>query len=330
MPILVSDLRWYGSASMPDSDTPTAIGGAMDASKVFEFVDLNADGTVQAVSSAVGDTTQTVTVHYRNAAGTLTSEVKTLTGQTPVAFIATMRTLMKALKSATCAGDVAVEASTAERTGTAQGAGGETNTIQLDASASGTDGYYNGMAIRITGGAGINQIARIISYKGSTKTAWVSKVWGTAVDATSVFRISRGMVFEKSPTETMEVRRIFYDAAADDPLGSTRNYYEKVFIKNTHGTLTLSAAQVIESSDPSGKVTFGVAATLDDTGTNGVGNNRQVAPSGITFDSATKNMTGSALGAGLAQGVWLKLTLAPGDLATKTTYVPQASGSSPS
>lgn len=331
MAILVSDLRWYGSATMPDSDTPTAIGGAIDTSRIFEFADLVVNGGVQCVSSApTGDTTQSVTVSYRDTAGVLQSEAKTLNGQTPVTYVATMRTLMKAIKSASTTGDVAVEAQTAERTGTAQGDGGATNAIQLDASANGTDGYYNGMVVRITGGAGAGQIARIIAYQGSTKIAWVNTVWGTAIDGTSVFRIARGVVFEKSPAETMEVRRIFYDVAADEPLGSTRTFYEKVFIKNTHGSLTLSAAKVIESSDPSGKVTFGLATALNDSGTNGAGNNRTVAPTGFSFDNTDKDMVGTTLPAASAQGVWLKLTLSPGDLATKTTYVPKATGSSPS
>lgn len=327
MAILLSELKWYGSAVMPDDDTILGIGGAIALTRKFEFADLTVDGLVQAVSSNSGDTTQTVTAHYRNIAGTLLNEVKTLTGLTPVAFAATMRTLMKAIKSATTVGDVAVEAQTAERSNTAQGAGGGTDTIQLDGGASAVNDFYSGMVIRITSGGGANQIAQIIHYVGATKIATVGKPWGSAVGATSVFRISRGMVFEKTPSEILEVRRIFYDVAADDDLGTTRTFYEKFFVKNTHGSLSLTSAKEIEGGDPSGKVTFGVAATLGDTGTNGGANNRQVAPAGMTFDSADKAMAASGvLGAGAAQGVWIKLTLAPGDAAAKSYYIPTAQG----
>jgi hypothetical protein len=326
MSMLPSDLHFYGSAVMADDDSVLAIGGVIDLTRGFTFADMNVDGGVQVVSSNAGDTTQSVTVYYKNSAGAILNEIKALVGQTPQTLAATMRTLMKAIKSATCAGDVAVEAQTAERSNTAQGAGGGTDTIQLDAGASAVDRFYVGMVIRTTGGAGPNQVRKIIDYRGSDKLAVVNRPWDVAVTATTTFRIARGMVFEKSPSEILEVRRAHYDVAADDLLGITRKYYEKVFLKNTHGSLSLLSAQVIELSDPTAKMAFGVAASLDDSGTNGGSNNRLVAPSAITFDSATKNVIGGTLAAGQAQGVWLEFTRSPGDAALKSTYLPKGSG----
>jgi hypothetical protein len=313
---------------MPDDDSILGIGGAIDLTRAFTFADLTVDGGVQVVSSSAADTTQSITVYYKNVAGAILNEVEPLTGQTPATLAATMRTLMKAIKSATCAGDVAVEAQTAERSNTAQGAGGGTDTIQLDAGASAVDRFYIGMVIRTTGGAGPNQIRHIIDYRGSDKLAVVNRPWDVAVTATTTFRIAVGMVFEKSPSEITEVRRAHYNVAADDLLGSTRKYYEKIFFKNTHGSLSLATATILELSDPTTKMAFGVAASLDDTGTNGGGNNRQVAPSGITFDSATKNIIGGTLAAGVAQGVWLEFTRLAGDAALKSNYLPQGTGSS--
>lgn len=315
---------------MPDDDGVEEIGGAIDLSRKFEFADLLVNGLVQAVSSNSGDTTQTITVHYKNIASLLASEVKTLTGLTPVAFAATMKSLMKAIKSATTVGDVAVEAQTAERTGTAQGAGTGTNTIQFDTGASAVDGFYTGMVCRITGGAGAGQIRRIINYTGLGKEAIVDRAWAVAIDGTSVFRISRGMVFEKAPHEAFEVRTIHYNARSDDAAGNQLQYFEKVFIKNTHPTETLSVALLLEASNPSGNMAFGLAASLNDAGTNGVGNNRQAFTDPPTFDNANKEIVeGGFLAPGDAQGVWWRLTLDPGEVGQKSDYSLQITGEGP-
>ena len=150
--------------------------------------------------------------------------------------------------------------------------------------------------------------------------------WAVVPDATSVYRLSQGMVFEKSlgSAEVNEVRRPFYNVSSDVAGGSTRNFYEKVFFKNIHATLALTAATIAELADPSGKVSFGLPSTLDDTGTS---TTRIVAPAAITFDSATKNVANSQNHtAGAAQGLWLNLTLLAGDAAQKTSYTLQESG----
>ncbi len=62
MPIVATDIVAYGSASMPDDDTPTAIGGAKDTTTKVVFTDISADDTVEILSSSASDTTQTVTM----------------------------------------------------------------------------------------------------------------------------------------------------------------------------------------------------------------------------------------------------------------------------
>lgn len=315
MPILLRELKLYGSAVMPDTDTPTAIGGAIDTTKRVSFTDVN--GTIQCISDAAGDTTQTVTVTYRDSAGIKQSEVKTLNGLTVVLFVATMERLLKALKSATTTGRIAVEAQTAERTGTLQ-AGGSADSATLDAGASAVDDFFRGMILRVTGGTGSGQIREIIVYAGATKIATVNEAWAVIPDATSTFRVSKGFFFDKNPSEVLEVRRPFFEAAANGVGGAAKTYFEKVFFKNTTPSLALTSAAVKKQADPSGFNDFGLAATLNDTGTNGA-NNRQVAPSGITFDSLDKNVATGSLTFGDTQGVWLRLSLAAGAAAQKTS-----------
>ncbi len=320
MSITLADLKIYGSATMPDDDTGLNIGGAISLVKTVQFTDLS--GTVQAVSSTSSDTTQTMTVSYRDGAGAIQTAALALTGVTPATNAAIMERLLKAIKDLSTAGDVGVEAQTAERTNTATA--GATTTITLDAGASAVDSAYNGMVIRLTGGSGVEQIRQIIAYNGTSKVATVNRAWDVTPSATSTFRIAKGFYFEKTPSEITEVRRPFYDASADATVAKT--YYEKVFMKNAQGLLTLSSSTVKEAADPSGKITFGLAATKDDAGGNGAGNSRQVAPGAITFDDADKTVPTGVLGSNEAIGVWLKLSLGGGDIAQNTSYTLRLSG----
>lgn len=252
MSILSSELKFYGSNVMPDDDSTNNIGGAIATTKKIEFTQMTANSALEVVSSAAGDTTQTVTVTGRKADGTIsTAGPVTLNGTTAVSLGATVfERILKVVLSASTAGTVTVRNS----------------------------------------GAG---------------TAWCTLEPGIT-----------------------ELRVPFYNAVADATGGSAKTYYEKVFVKNTNGSLALTAAQIIEQADPSGKITFAVAGTLDDSGTNGAGNNRQVAPSGLTFDSAAKSVATGDLSSGSAQGVWLKLSLAAGDAAAKSSYTLRVSGNS--
>lgn len=319
MSVKQSDIKLYGSASMPDDDVPVDIGGAIDKTRKLSFTDMAVTGSAEIVSSDVGDTTQSITLTFRDAAGVLSSEAKTLSGLTPVAYVATIERFLKAIKSLTTIGDIALMASTAERTGTAQA--GAAETITLDAGASAVDGFYNGMVIRLTSGTGANQIRSIIRYVGATKVATVSRDYSTPPDATSVFRIAVGMVFDDLPVEIFEVRRPFFDSAADPPGGSTKTYYDKGFFENEHATLALTSAVIVEDDDPAGVVAFDIETVLDGSTTNGGGNNRQVAPGGFVFDSANKNVANSqSHTAGAAQGIWFELTLVAGAAALNVVY----------
>lgn len=248
MPVAASDIRYYGCANHQETDSGTQ-GGAINTSVKVEFDDITPTGVIEMVSSNAGDTTQTVQITGRTAAGVLTQETKTLNGTTAVDFATSWERIIKVVKSGTTAGTI---------------------TLRKD---------------------------------------------GAAGDL---------VIMDKTPHEILTVRRPFYDVSADASGGSTRNFYEKIFAKNGHATLALTNAVVTEQSDPSGKITFGLPATLDDSGTS---TNRITAPASITFDSAAKNVANSQnLTAGAAQGIWLNLTLNAGDAATKTTYTSRVSG----
>ncbi len=125
----------------------------------------------------------------------------------------------------------------------------------------------------------------------------------------------------------LEIRRLFYDASSDIAGGSTRNFYEKIFIRNNHSTLALNSAVIKEQADPSGFITFDLEDAKDDN--NSVAN-RLSAPAGMlgSFTNADKNVPTTSLGPGESIGVWLKLTLAAGESAAKNTYTIRITGTS--
>jgi hypothetical protein len=251
MSITANELIVYGSANMADGDTTTNIGGAIDATIRVVFTDISATDTVEILSSNAGDTTQTVTVYGRNAAGELINEAETLAGTAVQTTTATFERILKIVMSATATGTVTVRKQS---------------------------------------------------------------------DDVTIATLEPGVT---------EIRRPFYNAAADAAGGSARDYYEKVFFKNTNGSLTLTSAVISEQADPSGFITFDLESTLNGTDTNGTGNTRQTvgALTGYTFDNNNKNVAnGQNLTSGSQQGVWLKLSLSAGTAADNTTWTGRIAG----
>lgn len=248
MPIVATDIVAYGSASMPDDDTPTGIGGAKDTSKKVVFDDISANDTVEILSDNAGDTTQTVTVFGRNTAGEIVSEAETLSGTTPQTTTQSFERILKITMSATATGTVTVRKQS---------------------------------------------------------------------DDVTIATLEPGID---------EVRRPFYNAAAEASGGSQRDYYEKIFMQNDNGTLTLTQATIEEFADPSTNIDFALESSLDGTDTNGAGN-RQTHTGGYTFDSTTKNVANSQnLTAGSAQGVWVRLRLPAGEASDNTTFTLRVNG----
>jgi hypothetical protein len=182
-----------------------------------------------------------------------------------------------------------------------------------------------GQIIRILTSTGANQLRQIIATSGyGTDVVAVNRDW-TAVPAnTSTYDIYQGMLFALSPNLIKAITRCFATAAADTPTGSTRTFYEKVFVVNNNTATALTSAQIeIASDTPSlpGSALLDISLTtaLNDTTTIA---NRQTAP-GSTGSFITQPAFVSVPGAGNlpsgavsnsagAQGVWLRLTLPAG------------------
>jgi len=127
------------------------------------------------------------------------------------------------------------------------------------------------------------------------------------------------------------VTKPFYNVSSDASGGSSRTYWEKFFIKNTHGTLSLLSAMLSESSDGTegggANVEFAICDAVNDSTTS---TNRVTAPAaGVgTFNDTTKAVSGTNLAAGDAIGVFIRLTLPAGTASTNTTFVMNVAGSS--
>lgn len=107
---------------------------------------------------------------------------------------------------------------------------------------------------------------------------------------------------------------------------AAEDWYLKVFLKNTHGSDSLNTATVKLFADPASRVTFAVAASVDDTGSV---SNRLTDP-GLTFTADDKAVPGGGvLAAGEAIGVWLKFTLPQGDGEHDTTVTLSLEGTFP-
>lgn len=250
MSITSSELKFYGSANMPEDDVSTS-GGAIDTTVSVIFTDIAATDNVTVISDDVGDT-MNITVTGRLATGVIDDDIIALNGTTRVSGVKNFERILKIVLASTATGTI---------------------TVTRDNSP---------------------------TY-------------------TSIATLDPGV---------LEARRLFYDSAAEASGGSSRDYYEKFFIKNTNSTLSLTNAVISEYADPGANIIFDLEDAVNDT--NSVSDRLDVAPSGMlgTFTSADKTVPGTALAAGSSIGVWLKLTLAAGTAAAKNTYTVRITGQS--
>lgn len=95
MPVTASDIVVYGSQVMPEDDTTTQIGGAIDLTTLITFTDIDAAGTIEVRSTNDSDNTQQLTVTGRSSGGSILTETVTLNGITTVPLSNTYERLMK-------------------------------------------------------------------------------------------------------------------------------------------------------------------------------------------------------------------------------------------
>lgn len=106
-PIAASDLIPLGSLNRPENDVDTG-GGAKDVDHRPSPMTLAAADVLEILSDNAADTTQTVTITGRNAAGGIISDVQTLNGTTPVTMTGTFERVLKVVMSADAVGIVTV------------------------------------------------------------------------------------------------------------------------------------------------------------------------------------------------------------------------------
>lgn len=330
MSVLLSDIKIYAAAVNPEDDSVTAIGGAIDLTKKFDFTDFS--GNSKGVSDNSGDTTQVLTLTYRDSAGAIQSTTIALNGVTEVTNATSISRALKAHKSATCAGSVVLVSQSAEFSDTLASLGAAADEAVLGGTPSGVDGFYNGMVFKATGGTGSGKLVEIINYVGGSKTVTFSKSVAALFDATTTFNIYKGFFFDKAPSEILDIVRMDYDSVANPAGGAEKDFYQKLFFKHTDVSasgLTLTTCKVVLSSNPGSRVKTAITTAINDTGTNGGGNNRQVAPSsGVgSFDTSDKTVPGGALLAPTDKvGVWMELVDAGGAAALNTTWTPNFQG----
>lgn len=148
-----------------------------------------------------------------------------------------------------------------------------------------------------------------------------------AVGTVTVRLAGGGATFGTIPAGERGFVRLFRKAASEP---SPASRYEKLFIKNTHATLSLLSASVVETADPDSKMSFTLASAVDDI--NSVAN-RKTAPGAAiiepdSFDDAEKSVPGGTLAAGSAIGVWVKQTLDALDSPLESSFTLKIAGES--
>jgi hypothetical protein len=244
MSITAAELIVFGSANRPVDDTSTS-GGAIDATSRPTFAQIAATDNIEVLSSAAGDTTQTVTLTGRNAAGEYVSDVLSLNGVAVITSTVVFERLLKARLSATCAGNITVRRAT-----------------------------------------------------GDT-------LLGTIIIGEREFYAN----FIKSASDTGAVSR-----------------YEKVFAKNTNGSLTLNDADITLTADPDSRIKIALEASKG--GSSSIAN--RLATTGLSFsdDNVVLSVPTGLLATTENIGIWIEQALLSADAAFKSSYTLRIRGTS--
>lgn len=318
------------------SDTTGTTGGAPTFSTKVGFADVTSAVIPKVVSSSASDTATTLAISSLTSAGVLQSETVTLTGTTAAAGSLTAARLMKGIQGGTTAvGDIAIlgnELITAHtmQAGTANGC-----TLQSGDGAS----VAIGDIIQVTNNtpSGVQfQLRSIIAVSGDVVV--VNRAWGTNPSSATTYNAWTGMLFDLSPNQITQVRRIFYGAYAQALGGSTNTWYEKIFASNDNTSTALTAAAILKEIDPvglysgGGSLNFSLCNALDDTSTittnlnpgtppsSNTAYSSGAAPQSINVPSPQNLVDGAAPNTSNAQGIWLQLLLVAAE-ATVNSFV---------
>lgn len=310
MSVLISDVRYYGSANMPEADG-TTVGGGIDFTKRVEFGAVTGvSSTYDAVSSNNGDVATKLAWFGRDSTGVTQSGTVTLSGTTKVNTGVTIERLLFAAISGgaigslsnpggtTASGDVALMAHTLVVTGTFQG--GSANATASNPPVAQLQAGHGALVnaeqvLRVTGSsAASGQVRRILAINPNalgTDYAAVDYNWASVPTSAATYEIANGMVFEHAgssqgvaltgtATQVLAITRLFSTSQADVAGGVARTYYEKIFVNNNNTAAALTAAQ---AEIPSDLPALPAGALLDLAMASGLADgltiaNRQTAP----------------------------------------------------
>jgi hypothetical protein len=160
---------------------------------------------------------------------------------------------------------------------------------------------------------GVTTIERVLSVELAS----------VAIGTVTVRKASDNVTISTIPVGERGFRRLWIAATAQASGGSSETFYEKFFWKNTDGALSLLSAVVSQSADPTGFITHGLAAAVNDSLTTAT---RKTAPAGISFADTATAVPGTDLAAGAAIGVWLRMVLPAGTTPAKSSYTSQIAG----
>lgn len=283
MSVKPGDIRFYGSANMPDADGATT-GGALDTTKKITFTDISPTGTMDYVSSSSSDTASTITLSMRDSTGAIQTETKTLTGTTKVTGSQSSERLLKGVAGGTTAvGVIAAISHTAVVSGhTAQTSANSTGITPALITLQSGDGSSAaiGQIIRLENNlpTGVQFLLKeIIAVTGyGTDVVAIDSDWSTLPTSSTTYSLYEGMLFNLSPNQVTQVRRPFYNASADIAGGVNKDYFEKIFAVNNNTSTALTAVQISKQADPSsGVLDLALTSALNDTATV---TNRQTGP----------------------------------------------------
>jgi hypothetical protein len=171
--------------------------------------------------------------------------------------------------------------------------------------------------------------AKVFATLGVIERVLSVELASVAIGTITVRRSVAGATVGTIPIGERGFSMIFRKTVSDP--SATKNYYVKVFWRNTHGSQALTTAQVKQNADPDARIAHLLAAAKGDTATS---TNRVTAPAAAdtqdpdTFDDTDKSVPGTDLGAGENIGVWLRLQLPSADAAHRTTYTSELTGQS--
>jgi hypothetical protein len=242
VPLTADDLVLCGSANMPADDV-SATGGAASPSTRLLTDDLPAATTLRLVGTDAADTARDYTVSGADGVGAPASEVLTLAGTTPVIGAQLFASIRRVAKTA---GSALAGSAIAYRSGS--------TAVDADAPAGGTvlpvadtAAFAPGMRVIVAPSVPARrELGEVASVQAGVSITLRSPLahTHTAAQADAVHVVVAelpGAAGSPTGAEITLVKKPF-ESAASGPAQTVR--YEKVFLRNRHASLTLSAAAV--------------------------------------------------------------------------------------